>query len=148
MNRRLFKLLTLWIVPLLIARAMIPAGYMLTAGPDGLQFMFCPSVQTPAPAQHASAHDVAQVAEHAGHHDAGPHANHASGHGEHDSSGASHDTTPCPFSLVASAALVDVPYVAAARAVVAAEIVEFTSHPAVHAGPVRADRIRGPPQLS
>ncbi|HKE92687.1 MAG TPA: hypothetical protein VKB34_00160 [Povalibacter sp.] len=135
MNRRFFKSLTLWIVPLLVLRAMVPAGYMLMAGEGGLQMMFCPSVVQP----------TEQVTAHAGHeHHAGMQHGDAGGH----SRGFQHDNAPCPFSLTATAALTDVPYLATVSNLVAGPVVDFLSAPAVSAGPLRADRIRGPPQLS
>ncbi len=140
MNRRLFKSLSLWIVPLLIARAMIPAGYMVMTDAAGLRLMFCPTVIAPAVTpQQADLH-----ADHAEHHNAMQHTDHAQGH----DSGGSGDHVPCPFSLVASAALVDVPFLASVAGIAADELVGFTSAPAFSAGPIRAERIRGPPHLS
>ena len=139
MNRRFFKSLTLWILPLLLTRALIPTGYMLMSGDDGLRLMFCPTVTSFAGATngHTAQPD----------HDAGMHAAHAGHQHDHDHSGA-HEHAPCPFSLAASAALSDLP-VAAPVAVVAAQTVNaFPTTPAVSAGPIRADRIRGPPQFS
>lgn len=150
MNRRFFKSLTLWIVPLLLARAMIPAGFMLSAGADGLDLMFCPgSMQmSAAPSQHAGDHG-----EHASHQDAGQHSGHgdshsASRHADDASGGSAHDNAPCPFALAASAASVDVPYLASVALVPSDEIVVFISAPAASAGPLRIDRIRGPPLFS
>lgn len=148
MNRRLFKSLTLWIVPLLIARAMIPAGFMLSAGADGLDLMFCPgSMEMAAAPQNAGGHQSNGHSEHAGHQDAGQHSGH--GHEGHDASGGSaQDNASCPFSLAASAASVDVPHLAAAALVPSDEVVAFISEPAGNAGPQRTDRIRGPPLFS
>ncbi len=143
MNRRLLKLLSLWIVPLLIARALIPAGYMLSTA-DGLQLTFCPSVvQAPA----------TDTPSHAGHMDHSAHAGHdMSQHVGHDgdasASDTSHENSACPFSLAAAAALLDIPFVATDSIRPVDEILEFISPPASSAGPVRTDRIRGPPQFS
>lgn len=139
MNRRFFKSLSLWIVPLLIARAMIPAGFMLSAGADGLELMFCSgSMQMPAAMQSAGEHG-----EHAAHH----HTNDQSG-GNHQSGGGNHDNAPCPFSLAAFAVSVDVPYLAAAALVAADEIVAFNPVAIASASSLRLDRIRGPPFFS
>lgn len=133
MNRRFFKSLSLWIVPLLIARAMIPAGFMLSAGADGLELMFCSgSMQMPAAMQSAGEHS-----EHAAHH-----------HGNHQSGGGNHDNAPCPFSLAAFAVSVDVPYLAAAALVPSDEIVAFNPVAIASASPQGIDRIRGPPLFS
>ncbi|HEY6640618.1 hypothetical protein [Povalibacter sp.] len=142
MNRRILKLLSLWILPLLIARAMIPAGYMLSTA-DGLQLMFCPgvlqpaSMSLPAPAMDHSAH--------AGHHDMSQHAGH---HSEAASDDTSHEVSACPFSLVAAAALLDASFVATDSIRAPEERVDFTTGPAVSAGPLHVERIRGPPQFS
>ncbi len=144
MNRRILKLLSLWIVPLLVARSMIPAGYMLSTA-DGLQLTFCPSVvQAPAMGNAAhvghmdhSAHAGHDMSQHAGHHGGG-----ASG------SDTSHENSACPFSLVATAAFLDIPFVAPVSIRPADEIIEFTSEPAVSAALLRLHRIRGPPRLS
>ena len=138
MNRRIFKSLTLWMVPLLLARALIPAGYMLMTGADGLQLMFCPGVvqmATPAVDEHAH---------HAGHHaaaDPAEQADNSSGHRAQDS-------MPCPFALAAVAALGHPISAAALSDSIADEFVDFHSAPDIHSGPLRADRIRGPPQFS
>ena len=143
MNRRLLKLLSLWIVPLLIARAMIPAGYMLSTG-DGLRLVFCPSVvQGPAMAMPA----------HAGHMDHSAHAGHdMSQHAGHEGSApagdTSHENSACPFSLVATAALLDIPFVAPAAIRPVDESIESDSAPAVGGALQHLDRIRGPPRFS
>jgi hypothetical protein len=158
MNRRFFKSLILWIVPLLLARAMIPAGFMLSVGADGLELMFCSgSMQMPAELQQpAGVHGG--HAGHAGGHDhnagdAGQHSGHGSSHagaqhGDAASGDSTHDNAPCPFSLAASAASVDVPYLAALALVPAGEIVPLISDPAASVGPLHIDRIRGPPLFS
>ena len=140
MNRRFFKSLTLWLLPLLVARAIVPVGFMFMQGNDGLQLMFCPAVVQEHGAPMA-------MGEHAGHHDPAMHAGHAAQNDQHPWN-AGHDKTPCPFSLVASVALLDVPLVAADSIFVADETVEFTSGPVLNTGPLHSDRIRGPPQFS
>jgi hypothetical protein len=136
MNRRFFKSLTLWIVPLLIARAMIPAGLMLSVDADGLALMFCSgSVSHPVAAGQAAQHDG-----HAGHHDASQH----SGHAQHQG----HENSPCPFSLAASVAPTDVECCASTAILSADAIFEFLSAPTFSVGPPRTDHIRGPPSLA
>ena len=139
MNRRFCKSLSLWIVPLLLLRALIPAGFMLAADANGLSLAFCPA----STSQSTAAHSAVQGEGYAGHHvdhdnDLHP-ADHASS-SEHDA--------PCPFSLAAIAAAGDVPYFLSAAAIPADEPVEFVSAPTSNAGPLRADRIRGPPSLA
>jgi hypothetical protein len=127
MRRRHLKLLSLWIVPLLVLRALIPSGFMLSAGEGGLELTFCPAIQV------ADAHAL-----HAGHHDA---AHHHSGH----SGAGDDDNAPCPFGLTASATTCDVPHLQAAADAPADEPFVSLSAPTSSVGPLRADRIRGPP---
>lgn len=146
MNRRCAKLLTLWIVPLLLVRAFVPAGFMVTADAGGLSLAFCPSVM--APAQHAghAGHDAAGAhavhaiqAVHAGHHADMDHAGH---------SGTQHESAPCPFSLGAAAALAAIAHVASPAFILGDDVVEFLSAPTFSVGPLRSDRIRGPPSFA
>jgi hypothetical protein len=143
MNRRILKLLSLWIVPLLIARAMIPAGYMLSTA-DGLGLMFCPGVLQTASMSHSSPAAQMDHSTHAGH-DMSQHAGHDGGAPDSDTS---HENSACPFSLVATAALLDIPFVTTDSIRPVDEFLEFISPPASSAGPARTDRIRGPPQFS
>lgn len=134
MRRRHLKLLSLWILPLLLARALIPTGFMLSVDAGSLQLMFCPAVVQP---------QATQTLEHSSLH-GGMH--HADATGDET---ASHfdDSAPCPFSLVAAAALGDVPFVQDSASEPSDERFEFISAPTVRVGPVRTDRIRGPPAI-
>lgn len=153
MNRRFLKSLTFWIVPLLILRALVPSGYMISVGAQGLQVMFCPAVvQAPsdsAPAMDHSAHH-ASMDHGAMHHASMDQAEGGSGThtGSHDGHDAASSHVPCPFSLVASAALTDVPFVVAATGVVAERAVQATVSQSLETRLIRADRIRGPPAFS
>jgi hypothetical protein len=137
MHRRHLKLLSFWILPLLLLRALIPTGFMLSADQGSLQLTFCPAVVQPAK----------QVPEHLAH-------EHSLQHGHHADAGAdaaaSHndDNAPCPFSLVASAAQGDVAHLHDSLIAPSDERFEFISAPTVRVGPVRTDRIRGPPTLA
>ncbi|MBB6094112.1 hypothetical protein HNQ60_002993 [Povalibacter uvarum] len=142
MNRRIFKSLTLWMVPLLLARALIPAGYMLMTGADGLQLMFCPGVvQMAMPAVDEHAH-------HAGHHAAADQAQQAGSSSDGSSGHRAQDSMPCPFALAAVAALGHAIGGATFSDSTAEEFPDFHSAPDIHSGPLRADRIRGPPLFS
>ena len=134
MRRRSLKLLSLWILPLLLLRALIPTGFMLSVDAGSLQLTFCPAVTQPAK----------QAPEHLMHH-AGMH--HADAAGD-ESTSHNDDNAPCPFSLVASAAPSDVPYVHDSAIAPSDERFEFISAPTFRVGPVRADRIRGPPAIA
>lgn len=136
MRRRHLNLLSLLILPLLLARALIPAGFMLSVDAGALQLMFCPAgVVQPL---------GSRAMEHAPHHEGMHHG--AAG----DDAAASHndDNAPCPFSLVASTTPSEVPYLAAVADRLSDERFEFLSAPTFRVGPVRADRIRGPPVLA
>lgn len=139
MRRHYLKLLSLWILPLLVARALIPAGFMMSVDAGRPQLMFCPSgvVQTlfsPKGVQqaHGEHHQGMQGMQHGG-------ADQAS----HDD-----DNAPCPFSLVAAATSFDIPHLVGAADAPRDERFEFLSAPTFRVGPVRADRIRGPPSLA
>ena len=138
MRGRHLKLLSFWILPLLLLRALIPSGFMLSVDAGSLQLTFCPSVTRPLDQGPAE-----QLPEHSTHHAGMHHADAV------DAAAASHsqDNAPCPFSLVASAAPGDVPYLQASASQPSDERFEFISAPTVRVGPVRTDRIRGPPSI-
>lgn len=132
--RRLFKKWALWLLPLLAARALLPVGFMLSAGDGGLSLTFCPA-QVPALVAGAPA--------------AGEHAAHggASGHpAEH--SGDVRIDVPCSFALAALGASVGTSSLEQSVPPLFDEPIPHLPRLLSSAGPVRADRIRGPPQLS
>ena len=136
MRRRHLKLLSLWILlPMLLARAWIPAGFMVSVEAGALQLMFCPAgIVQPTGLQ------AQQHVHHQGMH-------HADGV---DADAAAHDgdNLTCPFSLVAASVPTEVPYFHGAASDLSDERFDFISAPALRAGPLRADRIRGPPALA
>ena len=136
MRRRHLQLLSLWILPLLLARALIPNGFMLSVAAGSLQLTFCPAVGQPLeqPLEHSS-HEL--LPHHGGMHHADAVHDEAASHND--------DNAPCPFSLVASAVPGDVPHLQVSAAGPSDERFDFISAPAVRVGPVRTDRIRGPP---
>ena len=147
MTRRSFQRCLLWLLPLLILRAFVPAGFMVSTGAAGLELTLCPDqVSLPladAHAAHLMGHSGG-VDEHAGHHmrAGGASDEHSAHHG------GKHFESPCPFGIAAAAVDPTLPQPALSLA-------EFTDEPFVRpsirltaAGPLRADRIRGPPALS
>ena len=129
MNRRLFRKWARWLLPLLVARAFLPVGFMLDATQaDGLQLAFCPD-QAPI------VQSLEQGAHHAGQHD-----------GQHN--GAAHAVTQCPFAVAAVAAVIDIPNLTPVAVQAAEQILPERSVAVPLAGPQRSDRIRGPPSLS
>jgi hypothetical protein len=140
MPLRYLKRSVLWLLPLLALRAFVPVGYMLSANAAGLQLTFCPGVVAP----HAS---IAQGAvDHSAHQhhqldqSATAHADHHAGH-----SSGEHDDAPCPYSMGAAAGPQHIAFFAADDLPVVDEPIAFSSRPIVAIGPLRADRIRGPP---
>ena len=131
MNRRLFRKWARWLLPLLVARAFLPVGFMLVTQADGLELGFCPDQ---APIVQGLDHAVAG-------HAAGGHA----GHGQQHSG---HADPPCPFAVAAVAAVIDVPHLDPVALQAAEQVVPERAVAVPLAGPQRADRIRGPPSLS
>ena len=130
MNRRLFRKWARWLLPLLVARAFLPVGFMLaTTQADGLQLAFCP--------------DQAPIVQGLHHASDGGHGDHA---GPHHSG--SHVDPPCPFAVAAVAAVIDIPHLAPVAPQAAEQILPERVVAVPLAGPQRTDRIRGPPFLS
>lgn len=126
MNRRLFRKWARWLLPLLVARAFLPVGFMLaTTQADGLQLALCPD-------------QAAIVQGHSGHehdHDASQHAG-------------AHGATQCPFAVAAVAAVIDIPHLDPVAPQAAEPVLPECTVAVPLAGPQRIDRIRGPPSLS
>jgi hypothetical protein len=132
MNRRLFSKWARWLLPILVARAFLPVGFMLTADADGLQLAFCPD-QAPI------VQSVDQAASgHAGH----------EGHSSDQKHAGAHLDSPCAFAVAALAANIDVPYLEPVASQAAAHVLPERVVAVPLAGPYRVDRIRGPPSLS
>lgn len=146
MNHRLFRKWALWLLPLLVARAFLPVGFMVAANAGGLELVFCTSqsaalvqaLEADAAPDH-SAHGV----DHSQHHMPS-----AQGSAEDHSSHRGQLEQPCPFALAAVAIAAEVPRLEADSLRFTDESVETRAQLRASAGPVRADRIRGPPSLS
>jgi hypothetical protein len=132
MNRRHVHRWTTWLLPLLLLRAFVPVGFMVSADASGLQLVIC-SVTT----QLASPSD-----DHTAHH------HHADG-ANSESAGASSDerSALCPFAVAASACTHEIAFAATSPQPVAHEQ-QTESLLAGASGPIRTDRIRGPPILA
>ena len=142
MKLRRFNRWLIWLLPLLAVRALIPAGFMLSAENGTLQVVLCSGngpvaiTQSVAPSAH---HHLPASQEQALRHDDGnaePH--------RHSGSGA-HENAVCPFALAAMAYL---PGTAGALLLVSAApatIPDYSSHGVRFADPVQIHRIRGPP---
>ena len=98
MNRRLFRKWARWLLPLLVARAFLPVGFMLaTTQADGLQLAFCPDQ---APIVQGSITAPRRTHDHDG--------------SEH-SGCRTRSITPCPFAVAAVAAVIDIPHLDTGR---------------------------------
>lgn len=132
-NRRRLTLLAL-LLPLFIARSLLPIGFMLSFDGGTPQMVFCPSI---APAQ------AAQNADHAMH--GAGHEHHAHAH-DHDSNGSDKSHQTCPFAFAGAA-----PLLAATAFAAEPQIAEaFIAPPALELPTLsfHANPIRGPPSLS
>jgi hypothetical protein len=133
---RSLKLLVL-LLPLLIARSMLPIGFMLSFDDGAARIVFCPSQATPP--NLAGVDAAAAAATHHAH-------EHHHAQGDVGADSAEHSTQSCPFAFAAAAPL--------------ASIHTFAPEPPptdAIAGPrdrlillvaSRAHPIRGPPVLS
>ncbi len=158
MNRRILQLLTLWMLPLLVARAIVPVGFMFMSDAQGLRLMFCPTVvqmdsSLEARAQQARAQQARAQASHEMHsgHEMHHEMSHAAQMDHAPGDGApkvDHDKAPCPFSLVASAAPLDLTYVVVLATLVGERFDTFQTPPDLSVAPVQSLPIRGPPQYS
>jgi hypothetical protein len=136
-SRRL-KLLAL-LLPLFVARSLLPIGFMLSFDTGSLRIVFCPSVIStagPSGAQDPAAH---------AHHD------HAAHHAHHHSSDADSSATDknhqsCPFAFAAAAPLAQIDHFA-----LVPRTIEAFAEPAeaTFVAPLSgAHPIRGPPAFS
>lgn len=143
MNRHLFRKWALWLLPLLVARAFLPVGFMVWANADGLALVFCAGqapVFTQAHEPQAAVDHAARGIDHSQHHAQSAADEHVARHGQLDQ--------PCPFALAAVAIAAEVPYLHTESQRLTDESLDTAAQLPASAGPVRADRIRGPPSLS
>lgn len=135
-HKRVYKLALLWLLPLLLARAFIPAGFMLGAGADGFGLILCSgtmampmSMPMPMPAGHHHADSGHQADS-----EQGTHADDAS--------------TACPYAIGACAASIDVPYLAPVLVAAVRAAIQFLVVTGGGVATLRAHPIRGPPRFS
>jgi hypothetical protein len=156
-NRRTYIRVLLWLLPLVVARAFIPSGFMLGAGADGFGLIFCSGTMPVAP-QSQHQHPGHVVNEHAGHVDHSEHAGHnhyeadnaapvdsSADHAGHHSHG--EDSTACPYAIGACAASIDVPHLASISTPPVDEQVQLEAVPTRGIEAPRSHPIRGPPQI-
>jgi hypothetical protein len=124
----------LWLLPLIAARAVVPVGFMLSAGEHGIEIVLC-SGSGPVPS-------VPRADDHSLHAHNAHHADH-----DHQQSGGGDDSSGgalCLFA-VASAACADVAWSLPAAPEQLAQKIDFGSDAVNSAEPFFPDRIRGPP---
>ncbi len=149
MKRRVLHRWAMWLLPLLLVRALVPVGFMLSAHGGELSVVFCSGTLASATQElsqrsaqqqaHHGAHPQAHQSEHH-HHSGGPE------HIGNSSAPESGDANSCPFALAGSAPGQEIAFfVGEFSSPNHDEIFDAASF--ASAGPHRADRIRGPPVL-
>lgn len=149
MKRRRLHRWIVWLLPLLVLRAFVPAGFMLAASADGLQMVVCagggPAAMGASPDPAASAHHPSAHGGDAAH---GGHAHHASlpadESARHHSSSA-HPSFLCAFAVAGTADAPAPQVVALLDAAIADSPGDFIADPELTSLAILIDRIRGPP---
>ena len=105
------------LLPFLVARALMPVGFMAQAHDGKMQIVFCTAgfAQPGAPSDHSDKHD------------------------------SSHGDFSCPFAHVAAAPLPDLSGSVAIAFIDAEVFLPLTELPYYAAGPPRIHHVRGPP---
>ena len=138
----MFQRWALWLLPLMLVRAFVPAGFMLSAQAGELSLIFCSGVV--ATAQPNSEHLAHQ---HHASHSADPAASSSESHaGSNHSESNSEGIAACPFAASGTATTAELPHFIGQFAPLAYE------HPistlvVASSGPQRSEHIRGPPAL-
>lgn len=130
MKRPLFQRWAIWLLPLLLVRAIVPAGFMLSAHAGELSLAFCSGFVTAA---QRSTEDSAHQ----------HHASHSSDASDSGTESSNAGTSACPFAASGTAASFELPHFIAQLE----PLYERPSSASLLAssGPQRAERIRGPP---
>jgi hypothetical protein len=138
MKRRYLHRWTIWLLPFLLARALVPAGFMLsTDATGGLSIVFCSGILASASAETVSAESA-----HHHHHGAG---NEAEATDPPAQQGG--DNTVCAFALAGVASSYELSNVAHVPSHTEYSPL-FASLLVPRTGPVRSELIRGPPALA
>lgn len=124
-----------WLLPFLVARALMPVGFMAQGQGGDFKLVFCSSVA--ALADHFAANDRSHATD-AGQPD----------HSPSDSSSHDQSDLSCPFGHAAPAPLLDLSGSEAIAFIAAAVHLPHAEPPYLAVGPPRAVSARGPPQLA
>jgi hypothetical protein len=134
-NSRRLKLLVL-LLPLFIARSLLPIGFMVSFDTGTAQLVFCPGE---APSQNHSTNGHSANAAHHEHH-------HSHGSDDTGTGGTEHSHQTCPFAAASAA-----PFAVASVFAADPQVAEAIAAPLQATIPTlvfRAHPIRGPPALS
>jgi hypothetical protein len=154
MKLRTLQRWILWLLPLMLLRAFVPAGFMVAAHSGELSLVFCSSVLAPS---QPSGHSISQAVELA----PADHRNHAEHHSvqssapspEHQTHDGSQTESPehsangansCPFALTTVTPAAEIEFFIGQPASDSYQQ-RFSALPATSYGPQRAESIRGPP---
>jgi hypothetical protein len=130
-----------WLLPLLILRAFVPAGFMLMGSGDGLQMVVC-SGTAPATLSAKSSSDQHAHADHSHHQHA---AAQAAASSQHDHQNAqAHEGSYCPFAIAGSASAPTIAYAFQPQPPLV-QTHAFIALPEPRSTSILIDRIRGPP---
>jgi hypothetical protein len=142
MRRHVFQRWAIWLLPLMLVRAFVPAGFMLSAQAGELSLVFCSgSVSAAQPRSEHLAH------QHHANHSADPSASSSEPDSESNTSESSSEgIAACPFAASGTAAAAELPHFVGQLAPLDYEH-PLSALPVASSGPQRADRIRGPPAL-
>ena len=131
MNRARLKPWITWLLPLMLLRAFVPMGFMLSGESGGLAITFCSSVAAPSGSDIHAAHH---------HHD-------AQGAAHHHHGSEAHERSVCPYGLTGPAQTAAV--ITFEASVPVAELSATPGEPSQpHLTPAQVEPIRGPPTLA
>jgi hypothetical protein len=116
-----------WLLPLLVLRAFVPAGFMLSWSGNDLQIVLCSGTGPATPL--ASEHIASDSAHH--HHEGGE--------------SKIHENSLCPFAAAGFANVTQLEFVSILALLVGQDRFGFFTDPAPRSAQVATHRIRGPP---
>ncbi|HEY8540692.1 MAG TPA: DUF2946 family protein [Steroidobacteraceae bacterium] len=139
MARRFYKRCLLWVLPFLVAQALVPVGFMYSAGANGITVDFCP-------VQSSRIVDLLSRAETQAHHGAA-HSGHHADHGDLQGDGDAAASGSCPYALTRTTISGAPALVLAPVALVQIGVFDAADLPILPSAPVTRIRIRGPPSI-
>jgi len=125
-----------WLLPFLVARALVPVGFMARVSDGQLSVVFC---SVGALGLQAANHKTSVT---------GAHADGSLSAASDDQDDSTQADFSCPFSQVAAAPLLDVSGSEAIPYIATTEVLSFVESPYYAVGPPRFIATRGPPVLA